>query len=76
MSQTVGLFLSTNASRWGFTVCCILAEAPGRQPVINTVQIDAISSGLQEVTGTERTAPEGATLRGPLLVVPLRSILM
>ena len=55
----------------GFYSLIFLAQAFGEELFGDAVRISVVATGLQDVTGEERLAPEKATLIGPCRVVPL-----
>jgi amino acid adenylation domain-containing protein len=54
----------------GYYSLVFLAQALGRQSVIDPIAITVVSNGLCEVTGDEPLDPLKATLTGPVTVIP------
>ena len=54
----------------GFFSLLFLAQALGRQNVVEPLSLLVVSSGAHEVTGAEEILPERATLAGPCRVIP------
>jgi non-ribosomal peptide synthase protein (TIGR01720 family) len=55
----------------GFYSLIFLAQSLGEQMILGSVDIVAISNGLQSVTGEEAIKPKKGTLLGPCRVIPL-----
>ncbi|HEY6391750.1 MAG TPA: acyltransferase domain-containing protein [Bryobacteraceae bacterium] len=54
----------------GFYSLLYFAQTLGEQSPPWPMQIDVVSSGIQDVTGDERIQPENAVIVGPLKVIP------
>ncbi|MCP4158150.1 MAG: SDR family NAD(P)-dependent oxidoreductase, partial [bacterium] len=55
---------------YGYYSLLYLAKAVGTQPNTGTIRLEAISSGIQDVTGIEPLEPAKATLLGVVKVIP------
>jgi acyl transferase domain-containing protein len=58
------------AGERGFSSLLLLVQALGRPPGVGRVEVVAVSSGLQDVTGSEPLSPEKAPLLGLCVVAP------
>ena len=54
----------------GFYSLIFLAQALGKQNILDPLRIGVVSTHLQEVTGEEVLCPEKATVLGPCKVIP------
>lgn len=55
----------------GFYSLLFLAQALGEQGIDKSIQLNIISSGLQQVTGNEQLNPLSAGIYGPAMVIPI-----
>ena len=54
----------------GFYSLIFLAQALGKQNILDPLRIGVVSTHIQEVTGEEALCPEKATVLGPCKVIP------
>ncbi|UCH93969.1 MAG: amino acid adenylation domain-containing protein [Candidatus Aminicenantes bacterium] len=65
-----GIEAVENAQNSGFYSLLYLAKAIGNQSVSDNLQVEVITSNMQEVSGEEWLCPEKATVLGPAKVIP------